>query len=204
MAQKTAARGRPKGTGLDDAGPLAAIAELIAANPGMNKVILLTHMQQIAIELKLAALLTNVDIIVAGGSLASGAAWFATGGHLDSATPFHGVLFWMALLNLLLGAFNLLPGFPMDGGRVLRSILWRTTGNYRRATRIASIVGQLIGWAMVSAGVAIILAYVITRTGPFDLFDGICFIILGWFLSSIAASTCCKTCESESSASKPT
>lgn len=121
--------------------------------------------------------------------LASGAAWFATGGHLDSATAFHGVLFWMALLNLLLGVFNLLPGFPMDGGRVLRSILWRTTGNYRRATRIASVVGQLIGWAMASAGFAIILAYVVTRTGPFDIFDGIYFIILGWFLSSIAASS---------------
>jgi len=121
--------------------------------------------------------------------LASGAAWFATGGHLDSATPFHGVLFWMALLNLLLGVFNLLPGFPMDGGRVLRSILWRTTGNYRRATHIASIGGQLIGWLMVGAGVAIIVAYVVARTGPFDLFDGIYFIILGWFLSSIAASS---------------
>ncbi len=138
---------------------------------------------------------TEMLMAIAGPScslvigLASGAAWFATGGHHQNATAFHDLLFWLATLNLGLGVFNLLPGFPMDGGRVLRAILWQRTRNYRRATRIASIVGQVIGWIMASAGVGIVVAYFAIGSGPFDIFDGIYFVLLGWFLSSIAASS---------------
>jgi len=121
--------------------------------------------------------------------LASLAAWFASGGYHEDATAFHDLLIWLALLNLGLGVFNLLPGFPMDGGRVLRAVIWQITKNYRRATRIASIGGQVIGWIMASAGVGIIIAYLAMGTGPFDIFDGVYFVLLGWFLSSIAASS---------------
>lgn len=126
--------------------------------------------------------------------LASGAAWFATGGHHEDATAFHDLLFWMAALNLSLGVFNLLPGFPMDGGRVLRGILWQRTRNYRKATHIASIGGQVIGWLMVGAGVAIAVSYLVGRTVTADdildaIFNGGYFVLLGWFLSSIAVSS---------------
>jgi len=136
---------------------------------------------------------TEMLMAIAGPScslalgLASGAAWLATGGLHEDATAFHGLLFWLATLNLSLGVFNLLPGFPMDGGRVLRAILWQTSGNYRKATRIASVVGQVIGWLMAGAGVGIVIAYFAIGSGPFDIFDGVYFILLGWFLSSIAA-----------------
>ena len=136
---------------------------------------------------------TEMLMAIAGPScslvigLASGAAWFATGGNHQDATAFHDLLFWIAALNLLLGVFNLLPGFPMDGGRVLRSMLWQTTRDYKRATHIASVCGQVIGWLMVGAGVAMIAAYVVREDGFFDIFDGIYFIIMGWFLSSVAA-----------------
>jgi len=136
---------------------------------------------------------TEMLMAIAGPScslvigLASGAAWFATGGNHQDATAFHDLLFWIATLNLLLGVFNLLPGFPMDGGRVLRSILWQTTRDYKKATHIASVCGQVIGWLMVGAGVAMIAAYVVRQDGFFDIFDGIYFIIMGWFLSSVAA-----------------
>ena len=73
--------------------------------------------------------------------LACGAAWFATGGNDGEVSAYRDLLFWVASLNVMLGGFNLLPGFPMDGGRVLRAAIWRITGDYRRATRIASVVG---------------------------------------------------------------
>jgi Zn-dependent protease/CBS domain-containing protein len=136
---------------------------------------------------------TEMLMAIAGPScslalgLAFGAAWLATGGLHEDATAFHGLLFWLATLNLSLGVFNLLPGFPMDGGRVLRAVIWQITRNYRKATRIASVVGQAIGWLMAGAGVGIVIAYFAIGSGPFDIFDGFYFVLLGWFLSSIAA-----------------
>jgi Zn-dependent protease/CBS domain-containing protein len=138
---------------------------------------------------------TEMLMAIAGPScslalgLAFGVAWFATGGHHENATAFHGLLFWLATLNISLGVFNLLPGFPMDGGRVLRAVIWQITKNYRKATRVASLAGQVMGWLIAGAGVSIVIAYLAAASGPFDLFDGIYFVLLGWFLSSIAASS---------------
>ncbi|MBI3040460.1 MAG: site-2 protease family protein [Chloroflexi bacterium] len=50
------------------------------------------------------------------------------------------MIFWLAVMNVTLAAFNLIPGFPLDGGRVFRALLWRFTGNYGRSTRIATLV----------------------------------------------------------------
>ncbi len=66
--------------------------------------------------------------------------------------------FYLAFVNLNLGIFNLLPAFPLDGGRVLRSILWGVTGNYVRATRWAARGGQVMGWGIVAVGAAVLLA----------------------------------------------
>src|SRR5258707_12445076 len=65
---------------------------------------------------------------------------------------------YLAWVNLLLAGFNLVPGFPLDGGRLLRSAVWRATGSFRRATRVASLGGQAVGWLLVAGGVAFLLA----------------------------------------------
>lgn len=92
--------------------------------------------------------------------------------------PLTGMFGYLAWVNLLLAAFNLVPGFPLDGGRLLRSVLWSVTGNFRRATRIASGAGQIVGWLLVAGGVAFLL------TG--NLAGGIWFAFIGWFLVQAA------------------
>ena len=87
---------------------------------------------------------------------------------------------FLAYTNIALTIFNLLPGFPLDGGRVFRSILWRTTGNLLKATNIASIVGRVLGWGFMALGV--ILA-IFTQ---FGFLNGLWFVFIGWFLNSAA------------------
>jgi Zn-dependent protease/CBS domain-containing protein len=100
----------------------------------------------------------------------------AGGGVLSR--PLTGMLGYLAWVNLLLAGFNLIPGFPLDGGRLLRSAVWRATGSLRRATRIASIGGQAFGWLLVVGGVAFLLAG--------NLASAIWFAFIGWFLVQAA------------------
>jgi Zn-dependent protease/predicted transcriptional regulator len=95
--------------------------------------------------------------------------------------PLAGTLGYLAWTNLLLAAFNLVPGFPLDGGRLLRAAIWKTTGSLGRATQIASMAGQAVGWLLVAAGVGWLLAG--------DLAGGIWFAFIGWFLVQAARSS---------------
>ena len=72
---------------------------------------------------------------------------------LAQDTTLHDVAFALGVLNCFLAAFNMLPGFPLDGGRVMRSLIWRATGSRHRATRASARLGQLIGAIMIVYGV---------------------------------------------------
>jgi Zn-dependent protease/CBS domain-containing protein len=121
-------------------------------------------------------------LIAAVGPLTSGllAALFWIIDVLGSGLPtsLRGMFGYLAWVNLLLAAFNLVPGFPLDGGRLLRSAVWRATGSFQRATRIASLGGQAVGWLLVAAGVGWLLAG--------NLAGGIWFAFIGWFLVQAA------------------
>jgi Zn-dependent protease/predicted transcriptional regulator len=97
-----------------------------------------------------------------------------------SNSPLEGILFYLAVTNVLLGVFNLIPGFPLDGGRVLRSIVWRITGSMRQATRVASITGQIIAYLFILLGIWLFF------TG--NILNGIWLGFIGWFLLSAAQS----------------
>ena len=85
---------------------------------------------------------------------------------------------YLAIINVVLAVFNLIPGFPMDGGRVLRALLWKTTGNLQRATGIAATTGRVIAYIFIIGGIVQIFSGLI--------FSGIWIIFIGWFLHQAA------------------
>ncbi len=107
------------------------------------------------------------------------AMYFAAGGA-GSKTAFSTVMLYLGQINLILGAFNLLPGFPLDGGRVFRSIVWSINHDEMKATRIAATTGQVIAYILIFGGIA--MAFVISISGLWLAF-------IGWFLASAASAS---------------
>jgi len=79
---------------------------------------------------------------------------------------------WLSVTNVVLAIFNMLPGFPLDGGRVLRAVVWRATGSLTKATRVASLAGRAIAYGLMGLGVFLLLF----RGG---LVNGLWFILVG-------------------------
>ena len=99
---------------------------------------------------------------------------------LVNAGPLLALAKYLAILNFVLGVFNLVPGFPLDGGRVFRSIMWGFTRNFRRSSAIATVTGRFFGFSFIFLGVWQAL------TG--NTFNGLWIALIGWFLESAAAS----------------
>ena len=91
-------------------------------------------------------------------------------------TPVAAMLMWLGVINIGLAIFNMVPGFPLDGGRVLRGLIWWITGNAKRATTIAARVGQVIAFVMILYGVMQFFG----GAG----FNGLWLAFIGWFLLS--------------------
>jgi Zn-dependent protease len=100
------------------------------------------------------------------------------GGQTTPKTPGAAILYWLGYINISLGIFNLLPGFPLDGGRVLRSIAWAITHNMERATKIAARVGQVVAVLFILAGI-----YEFFRGAGIG---GLWIAFIGWFLLQAA------------------
>jgi len=128
------------------------------------------------------------ELVIAGvGPLASlviaalfGAlAWLGT--ILGVATPVVGVAAHLAILNLALAVFNLLPGFPLDGGRLFRAIAWKLSGDVTKATRWAANGGKALGYALMGLGILQVFA----GAG----LGGLWILFIGWFLRGAAGAS---------------
>ncbi len=95
-----------------------------------------------------------------------------------ATTPFTALIAWLAIVNLALLLFNLVPAFPLDGGRIARAVAWKVTGERGKGTRFAGYLGQGFGVIMIGLGVLAVARG--------DLVSGIWFAVLGWFLASAA------------------
>lgn len=102
--------------------------------------------------------------------------------------PGESLLLWLGTVNGIVGVFNLIPAFPLDGGRLLRSSLWASTGSLHRATRRASMIGQGVGCFLVLMGIASAFGAKVPLFGP-GLISGLWLAFLGWFVAAAATAT---------------
>jgi Zn-dependent protease len=101
--------------------------------------------------------------------------WHGTQGISE---PVAAIARYLSIINAILALFNMVPGFPLDGGRVLRAIAWKMTGNLKRATRIASVTGNVIAFLLIFFG--------IWQFFRGFFFNGLWIALIGWFIHSAA------------------
>jgi Zn-dependent protease/CBS domain-containing protein len=86
---------------------------------------------------------------------------------------------WLARINFMVAVFNLVPGFPLDGGRLFRAAVWHFTGSLRRASRVASFTGQLVAFGLIGWGILTVMGG--------NVIGGMWLAFIGWFLQNAAA-----------------
>lgn len=130
-----------------------------------------------AVTLVITAICLGAGAAIGGGSLVDGAT-LNESAQLPTSVA---VLDWLAYLNLTILVFNLLPAFPLDGGRIVRAIAWRVTGNRDRASLFAARLGQGFAYAFVGLGILLALSG--------SLVGGVWLALIGWMLAGSARST---------------
>ena len=135
----------------------------------------------------LTSLGIGIGSIALGGLLLRNADEFANNPMqaMAHASALVSVLLWIGPINVMLAVFNLLPGFPLDGGRVLRAVLWAITKDLRKATRMASLCGQALAWLLMACGVVMALGQRVPWFGS-GVGSGIWLVLIGWFLNRAA------------------
>lgn len=132
-------------------------------------------------EFRVAAAGPAVTVAVVALCFAAGALLTRTGDFFDSAvlsseatTPAVALLGWLATINVVLFVFNMIPAFPLDGGRIARAAAWKAMGDKNRATRLSGRIGQGFAYLLIAGG--LVLALTISPL------NGIYIMVLGWFL----------------------
>ncbi len=116
------------------------------------------------------------------GLISLGLAWMAGWrANTSPATPLLSMLVWLGYINLMLAAFNMIPGFPLDGGRILRAVIWWSTKDGTRATQLAARAGQVVALGFIALGIFRFFA----GAG----FGGLWIAFIGWFLMQAAGSS---------------
>ena len=128
-------------------------------------------------EFQIAGVGPLASFVIAALLWGSARVWTIAGGGDEVAI----VLDYLGFLNLVLAVFNLLPGFPLDGGRVFRSIVWKVTGSLDRATKVATTGGRWLGWVLIGLGILQVFQG-LTMAGLWMVF-------IGWFLRNAAESS---------------
>jgi Zn-dependent protease len=129
--------------------------------------------------------------LMVGGILGGGWHEFSHAALIESTSGASGVLAmmaWLASINLLLLVFNLLPAFPMDGGRVARAIAWRVTGDRNAATKFAADLGRIFGYLFIAGGI-----YMAVTDSIFGTFGGIWLALIGVMINGAAKGAAVQT-----------
>ena len=130
----------------------------------------------IAIAGPLASVALGFGFGALASALAAGVDPAAEMGSLEAMTR------WLSRINFVLVAFNAVPGLPLDGGRVLRGVVWALTGSFERATSVAATSGTLVAYALIFLGIA-------SALGSGQWVGGLWLVFIGWFLLSAARSS---------------
>ena len=140
------------------------------------------------VEFRVAAAGPLVTLLFAGLCFAIGAVISSPDDVLESSQfgndvvgASTAVLGYLATVNVIVLVFNLIPGFPLDGGRIARAIAWKVTGDRNKATRFAGMLGRGFGYLMIAGGLLALI------TG-YDVITGLWFIFIGFFLAQAASS----------------
>lgn len=137
----------------------------------------------------LLIVLACVGIIALLDSSSAAGEALTFGGDAETS-PIEALVGYLGAVNAFLLVFNLIPAFPLDGGRLARALVWRITGDRNKATRAAGYAGQALAYAMIGLGIALALVWE-------DAFSGIWLAVLGWFLATAARSAVVSTAFTE-------
>ncbi len=130
----------------------------------------------------IAAVLLAIGVAVSGADAFSDAVRFQVGADTSG---FMAMIGWLAAINLIVLAFNLLPAFPMDGGRVVRAIAWKITGNRTSATRFAAGLGRIFGYLFIAFGLFLVVEGIV--------FSGIWLALIGFLINGSAKAASAQT-----------
>jgi Zn-dependent protease/CBS domain-containing protein len=145
-------------------------------------------------KVAIAGPLVTLAIVVAltvAGIAAGGAEEFKKAMLVESNSGVSGVLAmvaWLASINFLVLVFNLLPAFPMDGGRIVRAIAWQRTGDRTAATRLAASLGRAFGYLFIAAGL-----FMVVTNSVFGVFGGVWLALIGFMINSSAKAASMQT-----------